>query len=139
MSTILAFDFGARYLGLAVGDTETRMAHPLEMHEAEGKQQRFEWVDQRVHEWKPARLLVGLPLAPDGSDTEMTRRARRFARQLAARFHLPLSLVDERFSSTAAEETLAQSGRGGRRHKHQTHALSAQIILQGFLDECATA
>lgn len=139
MSTVLAFDFGARYLGLAVGDTETRTAHPLEMFEAEGRQARLQWVDQRVQEWKPARLLVGLPLALDGTDTEMTRRARRFARQLEARYKLPVTLVDERYSSTAAQETLVQAGRGARRHKHETHALSAQIVLQGFLDECATA
>ena len=67
----------------------------------------------------------------------MTRRARRFARQLAARFRLPVDFVDERFSSVEAEATLREAGRGGRKHKHAAHALAAQIILQGHLDECS--
>jgi putative Holliday junction resolvase len=132
--TILAFDFGARWIGVAVGDTETRLANPLGMFEAESGTRRIAEVEALVREWRPERLLVGLPLAMDGGDHDMTRRARRFARQLESRFRLPVELADERFSSAAAETTLRETGRGGRRHKHLAHALAAKIILQAYLE-----
>jgi putative Holliday junction resolvase len=78
---------------------------------------------------------VGLPLAMDGEEHDMTRRARRFARQLESRFRLPVDFADERLSSAVAEATLRETGRGGPRRKHEAHALAAQIILQGYLDE----
>ena len=132
--TILAFDFGARWIGVAVGDTETRLASPLGMFEAESRIGRIAEVETLVREWTPERLLVGLPLAMDGGEHDMTRRARRFARQLEARFRLPVELADERLSSVAAEATLRETGRGGRRHKHLAHALAAKIILQAYLE-----
>jgi putative holliday junction resolvase len=133
--TILAFDFGERYVGVAVGDTETRLASPLGMFVAAGDARRLAEVDTLVREWRPDRLLVGLPLAMDGAEHVMTRRARRFARRLEARFRLPVELADERLSSTAAEATLRESGRGGRRHEHEAQGLAAQVILQSYLDE----
>ncbi|HEY6720669.1 MAG TPA: Holliday junction resolvase RuvX [Burkholderiales bacterium] len=133
--TILAFDFGARWIGVAVGDTETRLAHPLGMFEAESGARRMAEVQTLLREWRPERLLVGLPLAMDGGEHAMTQRARRFARQLEARFRLPVELADERFSSTSAEATLREAGRGGRKHKQEAHAIAAKIILQSYLDE----
>ena len=74
--TILAFDFGARWIGVAVGDTETRLASPLGMFEAESRISRIAEVETLVREWRPERLLVGLPLAMDGGEHDMTSRAR---------------------------------------------------------------
>jgi putative Holliday junction resolvase len=88
-----------------------------------------------VREWQPERLLVGLPLAMDGTEHNMTQRARRFARQLQSRFALQVEFADERLSSATAETTLREAGRGGRKHKHAVHALAAQIILQSYFDE----
>lgn len=133
--TILAFDFGSRWIGVAVGDTETRLASPLGMFEAESAPRRMAEIETLLREWRPERLLVGLPLSMDGAEHGMTRRARRFARQLEARFRLPVEFADERLSSAAAESTLRESGRGGRRHKYSVHALAAKIILQSYLDE----
>jgi putative Holliday junction resolvase len=133
--TILAFDFGTRWVGVAVGDTETRLANPLGMFEASSGRRSMAEIEALVREWQPQRLLVGLPLAQDGAEHDMTRRARRFARQLEARFRLPVEFADERLSSAAAEATLRETGRGGRRHKHAAHALAAQVILQSHLDE----
>jgi putative Holliday junction resolvase len=133
--TILAFDFGARWIGVAVGDTETRLANPLGMFEAESRARRIAEVESLVREWRPDRLLVGLPLAMDGTEHDMTRRARRFARQLESRFRLPVDFADERLSSAVAEATLRETRRGGSRHKHEAHALAAQVILQGYFDE----
>ena len=135
--TLLAFDFGTRFIGIAVGDTETRGAHPLQCIDAEANAVRFERIGALLAEWHPARLVVGLPLAPDGAEHDMTRRARRFARQLEARYRLPVEMVDERWSSADAHGHLADMGRGGRAHKHDSHALAAQVILQDFLDRGA--
>jgi putative Holliday junction resolvase len=133
--TILAFDFGERWIGVAVGDTETRIASPVGMFEAESAPRRLAEVEALLREWRPGRLLVGLPLAMDGGEHEMTRRARRFARQLEARFRLPVDLADERLSSASARETLRDAGKGGREHKRDVHALAAKIILQSYLDD----
>jgi putative pre-16S rRNA nuclease len=133
--TILAFDFGTRWIGVAVGDTETRLANPLGMFEALSSQKSMAEIEALVREWQPQRLLVGLPLSQDGAEHDMTRRARRFARQLESRFRLPVDLADERLSSAAAEASLRETGRGGRKHKHTAHALAAQVILQSHLDE----
>ena len=132
--TILAFDFGARWIGVAVGDTETRLASPLGMFEAASGTRCMAEVETLLREWRPERLVVGLPLAMDGSEHDMTRRARRFARQLEARFRLPVELTDERLSSATAEAQLRETGRGGREHKSAAHALAAQIILQAYLE-----
>jgi len=133
--TVLAFDFGERHIGFAVGDTETRLASPLGMFSATSTERRLAEITALVREWRPERLLVGLPLAMDGTEHDMTRRARRFARQLAAHFRLPVEFADERLSSATAEESLRETGRGGRKHKHAAHALAARIILQSYLDE----
>ena len=135
--TLLAFDFGTRFIGIAVGDTETRCAHPLDLIDAEDNATRFARIGTLIAEWSPARLVVGLPQSLDGTDTDMTRRAHRFARQLEARFKLRVEMADERLSSASAQELLSSRGRGGRGEKHESHALAAQIILQGFLDEHA--
>jgi len=135
---VMAFDFGERYIGVAVGDTETGMAHALEFIDAEANAQRFARITALLVEWQPAQLVVGLPLGLDGEERDMSRRARRFARQLEGRFGLPVLLIDERLSSVEAEAGLRERGRGGRAHKHQSHALAAQIILQAWLDADAT-
>ena len=135
--TLLAFDFGTRFIGIAVGDTETRCAHPLDLIDAEDNATRFARIGALVAEWSPAGFVVGLPQSLDGVETEMSRRARRFARQLEARFKLRVEMADERLSSASAQELLSSRGRGGRGNKHESHALAAQIILQGFLDERA--
>ena len=133
--TLLAFDFGERYIGVAVGDTETRLAHPVGHFEAARDELRFERIEALVREWHPHRLVVGLPLSLDGAEHALSARARRFARRLAARCRLPVDLADERLTSACAEEMLRAAGRGGRESKHQVHALAAQLILQAYLDE----
>jgi putative Holliday junction resolvase len=136
-STILAFDFGTKHIGVAVGDTETRIAHALGVVGGAGSAARMAGIESLVREWRPERLVVGLPLALDGAEHEMTARARRFARQLAARLGLPVDLADERLSSAAAEEGLREAGRGARKHKQLVHGEAARIILQSYLDESA--
>lgn len=133
--TILAFDFGEKFTGVAVGEPSVRAAHPIGLITAESNAQRMYEIAALVAEWNPGSLVVGLPFSLDGEEYELTRRCRRFARQLESRFRLPVSLVDERLSSTAAEEALRAAGKGGRKHKLHVHQVSAQIILQSYLDD----
>ena len=133
--TVLAFDFGLRHIGVAVGETALGVAHPLESIDAESNAARFAAVTRLVETWKPVRLVLGLPLHMDGSEHELTRRVRRFARQLEGRYGLPVALVDERLSSVEAEAQLRAQGRGGRADKALTHSLAAQIILQNYFDD----
>jgi len=133
--TVLAFDFGEKFTGVAVGESSLGIAHPLVLITAEGKAVRMDEIAALVSEWTPGALVVGLPLSMDGAEHEMTRRCRRFARQLEARFRLPIRLVDERLSSAAAEEALRAVKKGGRKHKLHAHQVSAQIILQSYFDE----
>jgi putative Holliday junction resolvase len=132
--TVLAFDYGDKHIGVAVGDTATRIAHPIGRIDAA---RAFENIDALVREWRPDALLVGMPLAAEGGEHPISARVRRFGRQLASRYRLPVSFADERYSSTAAEETLKSVGRGGRKNKQLAHAVAASTILQGYLDEPA--
>ena len=138
-ATVLAFDFGERFVGVAVGATGVGVAHPLATIDDPAARGRFAEIADLIAEWKPARLVVGLPLALDGTPHALTRRAQRFARQLEGRFGLPVTLVDERLTSAEAGERLRAIGRGGRLDKDLAHPVAAQVILQDFLDRHAAA
>ena len=133
--TVLAFDFGTRRIGVAVGDLATRLAHPLATIERERDADRFEEIAALVAEWKPARLVVGLPVHADGTPHAMTARAQRFGRQLAGRFGLPVDYADERHTTHEASAALAEAGRRGARATDVRDRVAAQLILQGWLDE----
>jgi putative Holliday junction resolvase len=132
---LLAFDFGLRRIGVAVGDWETRLAHPLETIDAEDNDTRFGRIAALIAEWRPYQLVVGLPLSLEGEEHELTRRARRFANQLNGRCGLPVSLVDERLTSFDANLRLREAGVKGRDRKGLDDTLAAQQILQDFLDQ----
>ena len=129
--TLLAFDFGLKRTGVAQGELEIGVAHPLTTLHAESREQRLDLIASLVREWQPAALVVGLPLHPDGAEHEMTRAARNFAVALEKRFGLPVFLADERYTSALAESELAAQG---AKNKGKADSLAAQMILQGFLD-----
>ena len=99
--SFLAFDFGARRVGVATGNSMTRTATPLTTIAAEGEA-RMAAIGALVAQWQPAALVVGVPRHPDGAPHANTERARRFGRQLRARFGLPVHEVDERYTTTDA-------------------------------------
>jgi putative holliday junction resolvase len=98
-ATILAFDFGIKRIGVAMGNTMICQAQPLKVISAIDNAARFAAIGALIAQWTPARLVVGLPSHPDGTEHEMSARCRRFANQLLGRFNLPVELVDERYSS----------------------------------------
>ena len=122
--TLLAFDFGLKRTGAAVGNTLTGSARPLRTIAAEGDA-RFAAIAALLAEWQPDALVVGVPFHPDGAEHDNTRRARRFARQLRGRFGLPVHEVDERWSTT---EALAAGAR-------DADAAAAALLLEQWLRE----
>ena len=132
--TVLAFDFGTRRIGVAVGDLATRLAHPLATIEREREIDRFDAIAALIAEWQPARLVVGLPVHADGTPHDTTARAQRFGRQLAGRTGLPVDYADERHTTHAAGSSLAEGGRTGARARDLRDQVAAQLILQGWLD-----
>jgi len=131
---VLAFDFGTRRIGVAVGEMMLGSARPLTTISAEANDARFAAIGKLVEEWRPAALVVGLPLSLDGEASDMTERCKRFARQLEGRYRLPVALLDERLTSVAAEEQLRQRGLGWQRRKETLDAEAAAVLLQAFLD-----
>jgi putative Holliday junction resolvase len=132
--TVLAFDFGAKRIGTAVGETVTGIAHPLTTIHAADKQRRYAAIAALIGEWQPALLVVGLPSHMDGSEHEISRLARKFAAELTRRYGLPVELVDERLTSVAAESSLGESGVAAHKRKNLVDAVAAQHILQDYLD-----
>ena len=133
--TVLAFDFGAQRIGVAVGETHLGLAHPLTTIPNGAAGQRFDAIDALVAEWKPALLVVGLPTHADGAAHAMTDRARRFARELERRFALPVMLCDERFTTRAAAIALREAGARGADRKSGRDRVAAQLILQAYFDQ----
>jgi putative Holliday junction resolvase len=123
VQSFLAFDFGLRRVGVAVGNTVLRQAQALTTLSQEG-QARFEAIARLIREWQPNALVVGVPFHPDGAEHENTLRARRFARQLHGRFRLPVHEVDERYSTTQAQALGAKDADAG----------AAAIILNQYLN-----
>jgi putative Holliday junction resolvase len=130
--TVLAFDFGTRRIGVAVGDFETRLAHPLESIAAAGNQARFAAIARMVTEWRPSRFVVGVPFRSDGSEHPVGRLARRFAQRLAGRFGIPADIVDEHLTSFEAERDLRAAGLRGARLKSSLDPVAAQRILESY-------
>ena len=132
---VLAFDYGTRRIGVAIGDTLTQTARPLHTidHAALWRD-----LDKIFAEYRPARCVVGLPHNMDGTPTALTPVVRRFAAELQQRYHLPVGLVDERTSSREAEAALRDARASGLKRRRTTHAdvdkVAARIVLERWLE-----
>lgn len=135
--TVLAFDFGERRIGIAVGEHLIHSANPLTTIDNESNEVRFNIITALVNEWQPKLLVVGLPLSLDGSENEVTQLCKKFARRLNGRFNLPVILIDERYSSAEASQLLNQTGIKGRAQKEMLDQVAAQTILRSYFDGLA--
>ncbi|WP_353172900.1 Holliday junction resolvase RuvX [Paracandidimonas soli] len=124
--TLLAFDYGVKRIGVAIGNTLTRQARPLRILSPVTREQRFTQLEALLREWQPERVIVGLPLTTDGEEQYASLRCRRFANQLHGRFGLKVELVDERGSSMEAQQMLGTNA--------ADDAMAAAVILQRYLD-----
>ena len=124
---VLGFDFGIKRIGIAMGNTLTGQAQPLAVVKVIDNAARFEQIGALIATWQPTKLVVGEPRHPDGAEHEMTLRCRRFANQLHGRFNLPVTLVDERYSSAVIKAKRGEI----------IDAKAAAIILQQYFDDHA--
>ena len=135
--TLLAFDFGTKRIGIAVGNTLLCRANPLTTINNEKTEARFAAIAILLNEWQPSALVVGLPSNDDGTPHELTALSRRFANRLKGRFNLPTILLDERYTSLAASAQLNKEGIHGMKQKPLIDQYAAQQILQAYFDEPA--
>jgi len=131
MSTLLGFDYGTRKIGVAVGQTLTGTATPLETLRLVKREPDWGRIGELIAEWHPEALVVGLPLDQDDRETDATRPALRFSRQLEGRFRLKVYLIDERFTSFEARDRLGHKAK--RREEYD--AMAAKLILETWLNE----
>ncbi len=130
----LGFDFGTCSIGVAVGNALTGTASPCGVIRAQQGRPDWDALDPLLAQWQPAGLVVGLPLHMDAGESEMSAAARRFSRRLAARYHLPAFMVDERLSSREASGRM--DGKVRIQSKAQNDAAAACLILETWLQEC---
>ncbi|WP_454256463.1 Holliday junction resolvase RuvX [Pseudomonas sp. Marseille-Q8238] len=132
---LLGFDYGTKQIGVAVGQVITGQARELCVLKAQNGVPDWQKVERLIKEWRPDAIVVGLPLNMDGSKSEMSDRAEKFARRLNGRFNLPVHTHDERLTTFEAKgERLAQGQRGGYR-ENPVDALAAALLLEGWLAE----
>jgi len=131
----MAFDFGTKRIGVAMGSTLLRQANPLITIDTEKTEPRFARIASLIEEWQPGALVVGLPSNADGTPHELTALCRRFANRLKGRFKLPTILLDERYTSAAASSRLSEEGIHGMKQKALVDQYAAQQILQAYFDE----
>jgi putative holliday junction resolvase len=125
--TVVAFDYGTRRIGVAVGNTEIKVSQALKTIVAANADSLFREIEKLLQEWQPAQIVVGLPSHPDGAPHEMTAKAKRFGNQIVGRFHLPVVWVDERYSSVVLE--------GDEQMYDNLDAHSAALILDQYFAE----
>ncbi|HIQ53617.1 Holliday junction resolvase RuvX [Halopseudomonas pachastrellae] len=130
----MAFDYGTRQIGVAVGQTLTGNAEPLTNLRARDGVPDWDQLARLIREWEPNVLVVGLPLNMDGSASDMSERAARFARRLNGRFQLPVETVDERLSTFEAKQHLKDQGRTPSSYRDDpVDSLAAALLLQTWL------
>ena len=133
--TLLAFDFGLRRIGVAVGQSVTRSASPVATVACKDGSPDFESIDAIVAEWKPTRLVVGMPTHADGSPGEMRKPVAAFIEMLD-RYALPVDTIDERYTSLEAQaalKTARAAGSRGRIRKEDVDAAAAVLIAERYL------
>ena len=138
--TVLGFDYGRRKIGIAIGQTSTGFAEGIATIPADSPAGPWLKIEQLIEGWQPDALVVGLPLAVDGSEPKFAGCVREFGKQLQCRFELPVDFVDETLTTDFADaiirETTAPGKRITKRRKSVRDQLAAELILKTYLHEC---
>ncbi|MBX2808309.1 MAG: Holliday junction resolvase RuvX [Cellvibrionaceae bacterium] len=137
MFSVLAFDYGMKNIGVAYGQSLSGTAKPLSVLKARDGIPNWLLIEQLINTWQPQRLLVGLPLNMDDSESELSRLARKFANRLQGRFGLTVALMDERLSTKAAKDLAYTRGHRGNFGKQPVDSLAAQLILEDWFRQIA--
>jgi putative Holliday junction resolvase len=132
---LLGFDYGSKQIGVAVGQVVTGQARELCILKAQNGVPDWQKVEVLLKEWQPDAIVVGLPLNMDGTKSEMSERAEKFARRLNGRFNLPVHTHDERLTTFEAKGQRLQQGQNSGYRERPVDALAAALLLQGWLEE----
>lgn len=132
---LLAFDYGTKVIGVAYGQTLTSTTQALTPLKAQDGIPNWELIQKLIDEWQPHLLIVGLPLNMDGSPSELSQRAEKFARRLTGRFGLPTEMVDERLSSFEAKGQVIEQTGSRDFKQHAVDSIAATLILQSWLEQ----
>ena len=135
--SVMGFDFGLKRIGLATGQTITGTASPLTTLQASNQKPDWENIEVHIRQWKPDALIVGIPYLLDGGESDITRAARNFCKQLERRFNLPVYTIDESLSSFEAQQQLTQDMKIAKHNKHEIDKMAAAIIVQSWLNSQA--
>lgn len=132
--TVLGFDYGTKSIGIAVGEALTASARPLMSIKAVDGIPRWEEIAAIITEWKPDRVVVGLPLNMDGTEQAITLRAKKFANRLSGRFGVKVDTQDERLTTADAKARLFEFGGYKALTKGQVDAMSAVLIIESYFE-----
>lgn len=132
---LMGFDFGTKRMGVAMGQRTTQTANAIGCINAKDGKPNWEQLDALVKEWQPDGFVVGLPLNMDGTDSEMSRRANKFANRLHGRYGKPQFTVDERLTTFEAKQEAKAMGHKGHYKSDPVDALAAQFILESWLQQ----
>ncbi|MDO4431270.1 MAG: Holliday junction resolvase RuvX [Lonepinella koalarum] len=132
--TVIAFDFGTRSIGCAIGQSITGTAQALPAFKAQDGIPQWEQIEKCLQEWKPNMLVVGLPLNMDGTEQPLTLRAKKFANRLHGRFGIPVQLQDERLTTTEARAEIFSRGGYRALEKGKVDGISACLILESWFE-----
>ncbi|ALB68096.1 Holliday junction resolvase RuvX [Cronobacter dublinensis] len=133
--TLLAFDFGTKSIGVAIGQRVTATARPLNAIKAQNGNPDWSVIERLLKEWQPDDIIVGLPLNMDGTEQPLTARARTFANRLHGRFGVKVTLHDERLSTVEARAGLFERGGFRALNKGSVDSASAVVILESFFEQ----
>jgi putative Holliday junction resolvase len=125
--SVMAFDYGTKRIGVAVGNSLTKSAQNLPVILNTSEEQRFVGITKIIAQWEPDAIVVGLPLYPDGAEHAMTQKARRFGQEIGGRYSKPVYFVDERYSSVVLE--------GEAQYHESLDSHAAALILEQFFRE----
>lgn len=135
IKSVIGFDFGTRWTGVAVGQTLTAQARPLNAIQSINSKPNWQAIEKLLREWLPDKLIVGLPTGFDGKPQEMTETIKKFSRQLYGRFHIETELVDERL--TTREAYLIAIDSGEYKSKPEIDSIAAVLITESWLRDHA--
>lgn len=132
--TVLGFDYGTKSIGVAIGQSITSSASPLLSIKAVDGIPNWDDIDKLLKEWQPQLVVVGLPLNMDGTEQEMSQRARKFANRISGRFGVKVTTQDERLTTADAKARLFELGGFKALTKGQVDAVSAVLIIESYFE-----
>lgn len=135
--TVMGFDFGTQKMGMACGNSLSGTAQPLAIFPMRDGIPDWDKLEKLIAEWKPNVCVVGLPLNMDDSESELSARARKFARRLRHRLNIPVWMVDERLTTREARNSLLSYQQQGHGKKTNADSLAATMLIESWFREAS--